>query len=87
MGGSAIFESRLDKMVRYHVGQNHTTNSQLIKCQFEPGVAKQNLGDNGAGITTLMNIGNEPDFGTPYLYHYINKQAKSVQQSRNLSNT
>ncbi|KUL81758.1 hypothetical protein ZTR_09409 [Talaromyces verruculosus] len=68
MGGTAMFESRLDKM-------------------FEPGVAKQNLGDNGAGITTLMNIGNEPDFGTPYLYHYINKQAKSVQQSRNLSNT
>ncbi|PCG95416.1 Alpha-1,2-mannosidase, putative [Penicillium occitanis (nom. inval.)] len=68
MGGTAMFESRLDKM-------------------FEPGVAKQNLGANGAGITTLMNIGNEPDFGTPYLYHYINKQAKSVQQSRNLSNT
>lgn len=82
-----MFESRLDKMVCLQVDHRDTTSSQLIKCQFEPGVAKQNLGANGAGITTLMNIGNEPDFGTPYLYHYINKQAKSVQQSRNLSNT
>lgn len=88
MGGPATFESRLDIM-------------------FQPGVAKQNLGANGAGITTLMNIGwvynfnldlsgqvanfnnlssNEPDFMTPYLYNYINKQAKSVQISRSLAN-
>ncbi|KAJ5864811.1 uncharacterized protein N7529_006727 [Penicillium soppii] len=45
----------------------------------------QDLGANGAGITTLMNIGNEPDFATPYLYNYINKQAKSVDQSRRLA--
>ncbi|GAB1208799.1 hypothetical protein APSETT445_007561 [Aspergillus pseudonomiae] len=44
----------------------------------------QDLGPNGAGITTLINIGNEPDFATPYLYNYINKQAKSVQRSRSL---
>jgi putative alpha-1,2-mannosidase len=29
---------------------------------------------------------NEPDFATPYLYHYINKQYKSVNQSRALAN-
>jgi putative alpha-1,2-mannosidase len=28
---------------------------------------------------------NEPDFQTPYLYHYINKQWKSVQASRALA--
>lgn len=28
---------------------------------------------------------NEPDFATPYLYNYINKQAKSVMQSRSLA--
>ena len=28
---------------------------------------------------------NEPDFQTPYLYHYINKQWKSVNQSRALA--
>jgi putative alpha-1,2-mannosidase len=33
-----------------------------------------------------MNIGNEPDFATPYLYNYLNKQYKSVQQSRSLAN-
>lgn len=32
-----------------------------------------------------MNIGNEPDFATPYLYNYLNKQYKSVQQSRALA--
>jgi len=29
---------------------------------------------------------NEPDFATPYHYNYINKQWKSVNQSRSLSN-
>lgn len=66
--------------------------------QFVPNTSVENLGANGAGITTLMNIAygsltrldttnsprNEPDFATPYLYNYINKQAKSVQQSRGL---
>lgn len=28
---------------------------------------------------------NEPDFATPYLYNYINKQFKSVHQSRSLA--
>jgi putative alpha-1,2-mannosidase len=28
---------------------------------------------------------NEPDFATPYLYNYINKQAKSVERSRGLA--
>ncbi|KJX99290.1 glycosyl hydrolase like protein [Zymoseptoria brevis] len=53
---------------------------------FVPGTSEQDLADNGAGITTIMNIGNEPDFGTPYEYHYIGKSAKSVQQSRILAN-
>ncbi|EME46957.1 glycoside hydrolase family 92 protein [Dothistroma septosporum NZE10] len=53
---------------------------------FQPNTSEQDLGANGAGITTLMNIGNEPDFATPYEYHYLNKQAKSVQQSRSLAN-
>ncbi|KAF4222888.1 hypothetical protein CNMCM8980_006619 [Aspergillus fumigatiaffinis] len=55
-----------------------------LDTMFKPNLSVQNLGANGAGITTLMNIGNEPDFATPYLYNYINKQAKSVQMSRSL---
>lgn len=36
--------------------------------------------------TSLTNVGsNEPDFATPYLYNYINKQWKSVRQSRALA--
>ncbi|KAL9074540.1 MAG: hypothetical protein Q9157_004355 [Trypethelium eluteriae] len=53
---------------------------------FQPGTSQQDLGANGAGITTIMNIGNEPDFALPYLYNYISKQYKSVQQSRALAN-
>ncbi|KAF8863094.1 glycosyl hydrolase [Acephala macrosclerotiorum] len=53
---------------------------------MQPNSSQQNLGVNGAGITTIMNIGNEPDFATPYLYNYINKQWKSVQTSRSLAN-
>ena len=54
--------------------------------QFLPGTSQQDLGANGAGITTIMNIGNEPDFAHPYLYNYIGKQYKSVQRSRALAN-
>ncbi|KAK7911464.1 glycoside hydrolase family 92 protein [Apiospora marii] len=53
---------------------------------FQPNTSEQNLAENGAGITTIMNIGNEPDFATPYLYNYLNKQSKSVHQSRQLAN-
>jgi putative alpha-1,2-mannosidase len=52
---------------------------------FQPGTSEQDLGANGAGITSIMNIGNEPDFATPYEYHYLNKQAKSVQRTRALA--
>ena len=37
-----------------------------------------------SGLRTNERRRNEPDFATPYLYNYINKQAKSVQMSRNL---
>lgn len=53
---------------------------------MQPNTSQQNLGANGAGIDTIMNIGNEPDFATPYLYNYLNKQWKSVQHSRALAN-
>ncbi|KAL4796892.1 glycosyl hydrolase family 92-domain-containing protein [Aspergillus venezuelensis] len=56
-----------------------------LDLMFKPNTSVQELGPNGAGITTLMNIGNEPDFATPYLYHYLNKQYKSVQRTRELS--
>ncbi|KAH5494149.1 hypothetical protein HBI23_117630 [Parastagonospora nodorum] len=52
---------------------------------FQPNSSQQDLGVNGAGINTLMNIGNEPDFQTPYLYNYINKSYKSVHVSRQLA--
>jgi predicted alpha-1,2-mannosidase len=53
---------------------------------FQDNTSEQDLGANGAGITTIMNIGNEPDFATPYEYNYINKQWKSVRQTRQLAN-
>ncbi|PYH41923.1 uncharacterized protein BP01DRAFT_406290 [Aspergillus saccharolyticus JOP 1030-1] len=60
------------------------TFESRLDLMFAPNMSVQDLGPNGAGITTIINIGNEPDFATPYLYNYINKQAKSVQRSRGL---
>ena len=68
------------------MGGNATFESRL-DTMFIPNLATQSLGANGAGITSIINIGNEPDFATPYLYNYINKQYKSVNQSRSLANT
>ncbi|WPH01986.1 Hypothetical protein R9X50_00484000 [Acrodontium crateriforme] len=53
---------------------------------FVANTSEQSLASNGAGITTIMNIGNEPDFATPYEYNYLNKQWKSVRESRILAN-
>jgi putative alpha-1,2-mannosidase len=53
---------------------------------FQPNTSGVDLGANGLGITTINNVANEPDFQTPYLYHYLNKQWKSVERSRQLSN-
>lgn len=53
---------------------------------FKPNTSGVDLGVNGLGITTINNIANEPDFQTPYLYNYLNKQWKSVQRSRQLAN-
>ena len=53
---------------------------------FQPNTSGVDLGVNGLGITTINNVANEPDFQTPYLYNYLNKQWKSVQRSRQLAN-
>ena len=54
---------------------------------FMPNTSQTSLGANNVGITSIMNIGNEPDFATPYLYNYVGKSWKSVNQSRYLGNT
>ncbi|KAE8857708.1 hypothetical protein PTNB73_08956 [Pyrenophora teres f. teres] len=53
---------------------------------FQPNTSGVDLGVNGLGITTINNVANEPDFQTPYLYNYLNKQWKSVERSRQLAN-
>jgi putative alpha-1,2-mannosidase len=54
---------------------------------FFPHTSGVDLGVNGLGITTIFNVANEPDFGLPYLYNYLNKQWKSVERSRQLANS
>ncbi|KAK8058436.1 alpha-mannosidase [Apiospora phragmitis] len=68
-----------------HMG-GETEFERRLDYIFQPNTSEQDLNANGAGITTIMNIGNEPDFAHPYLYHYLNKQWKSVNQSRQLAN-
>ncbi|KAJ9396215.1 CAZyme family GH92 [Paecilomyces variotii] len=81
---SFVIPHDMETLVEFMGGP--TTFESRLDLMFKPNMSQQSLGANGAGITTLMNIGNEPDFATPYLYHYISKQAKSVQQSRSLAN-
>ncbi|KAJ5918112.1 hypothetical protein N7454_010487 [Penicillium verhagenii] len=81
---SFVVPHDVETLIKFMGGSK--TFDERLDMMFAPNMAIQNLGDNGAGITTLMNIGNEPDFATPYLYNYINKQHKSVAQSRSLAN-
>ncbi|KAL9112028.1 MAG: hypothetical protein Q9227_003648 [Pyrenula ochraceoflavens] len=60
--------------------------SQRLDYIHQPNTSQQDLGANGADITTIMNIGNEPDFMTPYLYHYIGQSYKSIMRTRQLAN-
>ncbi|WYZ46396.1 hypothetical protein EsH8_IX_000621 [Colletotrichum jinshuiense] len=52
--------------------------SDRLEKTFEPG----QYSGNGAFGNTIFNPGNEPSFGTPYLFNFVNKQHLSVQRSR-----
>jgi putative alpha-1,2-mannosidase len=71
------------------MGGPNTTESRL-DTMFIPGLRSGGVGSggtNGAG-TTLFNPGNEPSFGTPFLYNYLQgRQHKSVLRSRETVNT
>jgi putative alpha-1,2-mannosidase len=73
----------VERMIELMGGTHHF--EQRLDYIFQPNTSGVDLGVNGYGITTINNVANEPDFGTPYLYNYINKQWKSVQRSRQLA--
>ncbi|KAF6843497.1 alpha-mannosidase family protein [Colletotrichum musicola] len=52
--------------------------SDRLEKTFQPGQYK----GNGAFGNTIFNPGNEPSFGTPYLFNFVNKQHLSVDRSR-----
>lgn len=70
-------------MIQFMGGAAHF--EERLDYIFQPNTSGVDLGVNGLGINTIMNIGDEPDFATPYLYNYLNKQYKSVERSRALS--
>jgi predicted alpha-1,2-mannosidase len=45
---------------------------------FTPGLSS----GNGQFGNTMFNPGNEPSFGSPYLYNFVNRQDLSVRRSR-----
>jgi predicted alpha-1,2-mannosidase len=49
-----------------------------LEKSFTPGLFK----GNPQFGNTIFNPGNEPSFGTPYLYNFVNRQDLSVQRSR-----
>ncbi|KAG7120083.1 putative secreted glycosidase like protein [Verticillium longisporum] len=58
-------------------GGNHTFRDRLEKT-FEPGQYK---GNDQFGHT-IFNPGNEPSFGTPYLYNFVGRPDLSIERSR-----
>ncbi|KAL6883182.1 glycoside hydrolase family 92 protein [Trichoderma longibrachiatum] len=54
-----------------------------LDLMFVPKLRTVDLGVGVASGTTLFNPGNEPSFGTPFLYNYLpGRQWKAVNQSR-----
>ncbi|KAH6692371.1 glycosyl hydrolase [Plectosphaerella plurivora] len=54
------------------------TFTKRLEKTFEQGA----YNGNGAFGNTIFNPGNEPSFGTPYLYNFVNRQSLSVERSR-----
>ncbi|KAF2843067.1 glycoside hydrolase family 92 protein [Patellaria atrata CBS 101060] len=79
---SFVVPHDMENLIQFMGGVSHFEDR--LDYIFQPNTSNAELGANGLGITSIMNIGNEPDFATPYLYNYINKQYKSVQRSRSL---
>ncbi|PTB41856.1 glycoside hydrolase family 92 protein [Trichoderma asperellum CBS 433.97] len=54
-----------------------------LDLMFVPNLRTTDLGVGVGSGTTLFNPGNEPSFGTPFLYNYLpGRQYKAVNQSR-----
>lgn len=64
-----------------------STAEARLDAMFIPGLQDGGVGaGNGAG-TAIFNPGNEPSFGTPFLYNYLGRrQWKSVMRSREVVN-
>ncbi|OPB45613.1 GH92 alpha-1,2-mannosidase [Trichoderma guizhouense] len=70
-------EGLIDKM-----GGPDATEKRL-DLMFVPNLRTTDLGVGVGSGTTLFNPGNEPSFGTPFLYNYLpGRQYKAVNQSR-----
>jgi predicted alpha-1,2-mannosidase len=76
---SFVIPHDVERMIDLMGGTDHF--EQRLDYIFQPNTSGVDLGVNGLGITTINN-----DFGTPYLYNYLNKQWKSVERSRQLAN-
>ncbi|KNG50959.1 glycoside hydrolase family 92 protein [Stemphylium lycopersici] len=81
---SFVIPHDIDRLITLMGGPSHFETR--LDYVFQPNTSGVDLGVNGLGITTINNIANEPDFETPYLYNYLNKQWKSVERSRQLAN-
>lgn len=80
---SFVIPHDVERMIELMGGAQHF--EERLDYVFKPNTSGVDLGVNGLGITTINNIANEPDFQTPYLYNYLNKQWKSVERSRQLA--
>ena len=87
MGGNVDFERRLDYIVSwgfppsfpqvYPQHDTHTSkvNNKTDAQQFQPNTSEQDRGPNGAGISSIMNIGF---VSIPFLAWNPNRRSKPV---------
>jgi putative alpha-1,2-mannosidase len=75
----------MSTLISFMGGPNLT--EARLDAMFIPGLQDGSVGQgNGAG-TAIFNPGNEPSFGTPWLYNYLGgRQWKSVMRSREIVN-
>lgn len=71
----------METLIKY-CGGNETFIRRL-ETLFQPGLYSPNAAYN----STIFNPGNEPDFTSPYLFSFLNRQDLSVKYSRQIAKT
>lgn len=77
------FNAHHDLATVIDLSGGHEKFTDRLETTFRPGM----INDNFEFDQTIFNPGNEPSFGTPYLYNFVGRQDLSVLRSRFVAKT